>query len=155
MNGATIPPSKAIDYVVDLVEAELRQDGRHWNDDTLEEQLGYVDELLEAAMSGNLQPIDEIKPLQRPSPRRLFELRFEVRTEYRLSVGKQVGHREFKDEPLRIYHGESSALPFHALGLHLHIKRLDGDIENDQNGEIDHAIKVFDDGEPDEWGLPR
>lgn len=149
-------PTNSLDHVLDLVEHELRKDGRHWTNYSLGEALGQVESLLEAAMEGRLVPVDEIVTVQRSKFFRMFELRQSIYTIHATLVGNHVVNYTDQEEPLRIYHGEDGSLPWHALGVHLHIKDTSGtpaEIKDKQNSVIDHAIDLLEAGKPSGWGL--
>lgn len=155
VNGRTVGPNESVDAILDRIEPLLRDGDRYWNDFMIDDRLGQIEALLERAQQGKLQPISEIKPVHRSSPRRLFEIRQEIDVEYRTIVGAVVADRQYDIELLRIYHGETRDLPAHALHLHLHFKDTDKDAKVLQNDEIDYAATIYDNGEPDSWGIPR
>lgn len=155
VNGETVGPNESVEAMLDRIEPLLRDGGRYWNDFMIEDRLGQIEALLEKAQQGTLQPISEIKPLHRSSPRRLFEIRQEIDVEYRTTVGPAVVDRRSDIELLRIYHAETSKLPAHALHLHLHFKDTDRDASVLQDAEIDHAAAIYDKGEPTRWGIPH
>lgn len=151
-----VSPPAAIDHILDLIERELTADSsRYWSERRLDDELGRLEGLLIRASQGRLLAVGEIKALERPQPRRMFELRADVGTERVVRMAGRVISRESMDEPLRIYHGEPKELAMHALGLHLHVKAIEGDIEAQQNREIDIAIERLDAGESARWGLPH
>lgn len=155
VNGQTVGPGESIDAMLDRIEPLLRDGERYWNDYMIQDRLGQIEGLLEKAKQGNLQPISEIKPLHRSSPRRLFEVRQEIDVEYRTMVGPAVVDRQYDIELLRIYHGETTKLPAHAVHLHLHFKDTDRDAAVLQDSEIDRAAEIYDNGEPNSWGIPH
>jgi len=85
----------------------------------------------------------------------MFELRAKVGTERVVRMAGRIVDRKPMDEHLRIYHGEPKELAYHALGFHLHLKAIEGDVEAQQNREIDIAIARLDAGESAGWGLPH
>lgn len=156
VDDAPVSPPKSVEHVLDLIEVELTaDDSRYWTDRRLDDELGRLEGLLIRASQGRLLAVGEIKALSRPQPRRMFEIRAEIGTERVTRMAGRIVSRKPVDEPLRIYHGEPKELPFHALGLHLHLKEIDGNIEAQQNKEIDVAIECLDRGESTGWGLPH
>lgn len=156
VHGGALSPNDALEHVLDLVEAELTQDPkRYWSERSLDEWIGRVEALLINASKGRLLAVTEIKSIVRALPRRVFEIRISIGTLRATRMGDTVVATSPKDEPLRIYHGETTSLPFHALGVHLHLKETGGAIKDLQNAEIDRALERLDAGESTKWGLPH
>lgn len=95
------------------------------------QQLGEIDDLLEAAALGQLEDTaDErtkIKPI-RADPE-IYELR-----------------RKALSKPLRFYHAEPAELPDGLLALHKHMKG-----SGSQQDEINFSVKRYKDGRPNGW----
>jgi hypothetical protein len=157
INGGAVNGEGAIDTILDLVERLLA--GWDWTHYALEEELGYLAELLERAGRGQLEPLTEIKPIQRKFFYRMFEIRHQVSVvQTTRMMGKVIDRRE-SAEHVRIYHAEGGTLPTgHALAAHVHLKQImpdDTRTRELQNTEIDRAVEVLTVGASNHWGIPR
>lgn len=102
--------------------------------------------LMQRLQRGVLRPVDEVTRIKRASEVPLYELRinFEANAE-----GRHL---------YRIYHFEQSDLGSLVVGLHMHRKLIFGNRELTrlaQNLEIENAMRRFEFGREQNWGLPR
>lgn len=122
-----------------LMELVCRPRDRVWSNPYLKGYLreDFRDRLVEAS-KGNLVPVDEVKPIRRSGPMRLFEIRW---TDVQVV---QVVRREKRHTTIevRLLHAEPSAVPSAAIAVHVHEKRTDkaDKVKIWQNAEIDRAM---------------
>ncbi|MEV7608621.1 hypothetical protein AB0N61_03970 [Microbacterium sp. NPDC089320] len=106
---------------------------------------------LEKAQRGELEPVDEVKPVDVLNPPPLYEIRWQdIAVTDRLDDGTQ----RFGKVVVRLYHSEPVARPGHFVGHHAHEKDVDAaDVYAAQDAEIDVAIGWYNHGADDFWGI--
>ncbi|MEO7016212.1 MAG: hypothetical protein ABI130_11050 [Leifsonia sp.] len=102
------------------------------------------------AALGELEPVDEVKPVDVRNSPPLYEIRWQG-----ISVTDLVDGRPVHSAVLvRMYHSEPLPAPGYFIGHHVHEKLIDvDDISETQQEEINIAKSFHDLGETTDWGI--
>lgn len=104
------------------------------------------------AMQGKLQPVDEVKYIERSGPDApLYEIRWD---DVKVVERRRVGPPALLTSCVRLYHAEPLRLPRSVVALHGHEKLTSGskvEIRDHQNREIDCALVEYMHLEAQEW----
>lgn len=148
----------AVDYLMDAVTRDhpaRRSTNPYWARLTR----SAFRRRLEAAQRGELEPVDEVKPIGDHIPEsNLFEIRWSeipVREQNPQAPDDAAKDLQAKVE-VRLYFAEPPNCGLAILGLHCHEKRVhgtDAQIREAQDEEIAHAFKMYADGFKDRWGV--
>ncbi len=103
------------------------------------------------ASEGNLEPIDEVKPVDVDNPPPLFEIRWQG---VAVTDAMEDGTLKFGEVVVRLYHSEPDRFPGYFIGHHAHEKDLGvEDINAAQDAEIATAVGWYYHGDPTDWGI--
>ncbi len=136
---------------VDRLMASISGGKRVWNPYAAGMARSEFKKRIEKAQRGELQPVDEVKPVDVKNPPPLYEIRW---TGISVTEREGDGTQSHSTAQVRMYHSEPSAVPDHFVGHHVHEKRLDvKDVNGEQQKEIRAAINWYAHGEPSNWGI--
>ncbi len=130
--------------------AALKPQGRVWNPFAERMARSEFRDRVRAAARGELEPVDEVKPVDVRNPPPLYEIRWQD-----IPVTDRDGDRIVHGTALvRMYHSEPTAVPDHFVGHHIHEKLIDvEDVNRKQNAEIRVALSFYRLGESTGWGI--
>ena len=105
------------------------------------------------ASNGRLIPVSQVAEIDRAASEFLFEIKYD----FNVVFLDGEGNRATRKMRTRFYISEPPTFPNHFVGLHVHEKQIfpnDHSLENAmQNTEIDLAVKYYEAGRGDEWGI--
>lgn len=131
--------------------ASVSREGRVWNPYSSAITRAEFRKRLRKAAAGELEPVDEVKPIDVANPPPLYEIRWQGITVAERAADGQVSHHTAL---VRLYHSEPPQVPTHFVAHHAHEKVLDvDDINAAQQVEIRTAISHHDRGVPSTWGI--
>lgn len=107
---------------------------------------------IKIAEAGKLRTTRQIKPVDVNNPPPLYEIRWQD-----ITVQERIEDGTIRDSRLlvRMYHSEPREAPGYFIGHHIHEKDVTdtNQVNNHQNAEIGVALKYFDNGRDDLWGI--
>lgn len=125
--------------------------GRVWNPWSSAITRAEFKKRLEKASRGELEPVDEVKPVDARNPPPLYEIRWQGVAVANL---KTDGSQEFSEVLVRLYHSEPISQPDYFVAHHAHEKDLSSqDVNAAQNDEISVALAWHDHGIDSNWGI--
>jgi hypothetical protein len=111
----------------------------------------FRDRLVQAAL-GILQPVEQVKPVDVRNPPPLYEIRWQGIAVADVDDADSSKLR-YSTVLVRLYHSEPSSVPGHFVGHHVHEKDVSGDVNADQDAEIQTAKGFYDQGFNTSWGI--
>lgn len=144
-------PGSDVEAAVSVLMASVSPSGRVWNPWSERMVRSEFRSVLQRAELGELEPVDEVKPVDANNPPPLYELRWQgIATTDLDATGKQ-SHGEVV---VRLYHSEPSEAPDYFIGHHAHEKDVDAaDVWTAQNAEIATAVGWYNHGRNSNWGI--
>lgn len=137
----------AVNVLLDAVSGP----GRVWNPYARQMVRSEFKQRILKAQRGQLEPVDEVKPVDIRNPPPLYEIRWQnIPVTHRAESGA-VNHEEVV---VRMYHSEPVAMPDVFIGHHAHEKITDvADVNGAQQEHIALAVQRHLDGESSDWGI--
>lgn len=106
---------------------------------------------IQKASRGELEPIDEVKPVDAVNPPPMYEIRWQ---DIAVAELQDDGSQKFSEVQVRLYHSEPPSRPGYFIGHHAHEKDVvTTDVNAAQNREISVAVAWHDHGSPTNWGI--
>jgi len=139
-----------LDTATDAFITSISPEGRVWNPYALRMVRAEFRDRIKTAARGELEPVDEVKPVDIRNPPPLYEIRWQG-----IHVTDQIdGQLHHTTALVRMYHSEPASIPEYFVGHHVHEKLVDvDDISGTQQAEIEIAKRFFDSGESSNWGI--
>lgn len=140
-----------LDTALEVLLTAISRPGRVWSPSARAMVKAEFKQRLKKAMTGRLNPVDEVTPVDVQNPPPLYEIRWQhIPVTERDSEGV-ISHAQVL---VRMYHSEPAITPDYFVGHHAHEKLLDvDDINASQQVEIGVAIKWYIHGKDSRWGI--
>lgn len=140
-----------LDTALEVLLSAVSKPGRVWSPSAKAMVKAEFKQRLKKAIAGRLKPVDEVTPVDVQNPPPLYEIRWQHIPVTERDEQGVITHAQVL---VRMYHSEPIAAPDHFVGHHAHEKLLDvDDINATQQAEIGIAIKWYNQGEGDRWGI--
>lgn len=146
------PPGRHVEDTVAACMDVLTGNGYIFNDTLEADCEAQIEELLELAMRGELEPVKHVKKIHGTPFKDMYEMRWQ---DIAVVVQDRVsGLKDKRSVLLRLYYIEEGG-PW-VVGVHVHEKKTDGteeEITQAQNEEIQIATNFVMSAESDNWGV--
>lgn len=142
---------KDLEVATEAFFTALDSPGRVWNPHSRTMAKMEFQRRVQKAGRGELEPLDEVKPVDEKNPPPLYEIRWQT-----IGVTTRVdGVTKHAQTIVRLYHSEPTGVPTHFVGHHIHEKLISDDTWSAQNAEIEIAKAFYHAGESTLWGIAR
>lgn len=140
-----------VETAVDVLFDAISPPGRLWNPYAKSIVRAEFRKRIEKAERGELQPVDEVKPVDVSHPPPLYEIRWQ---DIAVTTRESDGTQSFGEALVRMYHSEPTSRTGHFVGHHAHEKDVTvADVNAAQQLEIAKAIVHYKAGESSKWGI--